>query len=307
MASSYSVEMRPKQAPRRDLRQQLLPEGWLTVVHWVLRLVLVAWALFALFPLYWGLLTSFKAPQDVATLPPSIVITRPSVENYRLFFQGVGISNAPVGRWFINSVLVTTATTLGTLLLASLAGYSFARKRFWGRDAIFWALIATMLIPEWSTIVPTYVLAHWLDMFDTYWVLILPGLASPFAVFLVRQFMLTLPEEIFQAAKVDGAGELQLWYRIALPLSKPVLGTLGVFVLVGSWNQFLWPLLVLNKSQMFTLLVGASTITTQIQGAGPSYGIAMAVAVIMSVVPVVAFLIMQRQLIRGLTIGGVKG
>ncbi len=307
MASTYPVPISPKQPARQDWRIKLLPHGWWTVALWFSRLLLVAWALFSLFPLYWGLITSFKAPQDVATLPPSLIINNPSLENYRLFLRGVGVSNAPVLRWFLNSLIVTGSTTLGTLLLASLAGYSFARKQFWGRDLIFWTLIGTMLIPEWSTIVPTYVLAYRLDMFDTYWALILPSLASPFAVFLVRQFMLSLPEEIFQAAKVDGAGELKLWYNIALPLSKPVLGTLGIFVLVSSWNQFLWPLLVLNKSTMFTLLIGASSITTQIQGTGPDYGISMAVAVSMSIVPVVAFLVMQRQLIRGLTIGGVKG
>lgn len=302
-----AISMSPKRKSRPNYLQKLFPDGWLTVGMWLLRLILVAWALFSLFPLYWGLITSLKPPSEVATLPPSLVLTTPSIENYQRFFQGVGVSNAPVMRWFLNSIIVTGSTTLGTLLLASLAGYSFARKQFWGRDVIFWALIASMLIPEWSTIVPTYVLVYRLDMFDTYWALILPGLASPFAVFLVRQFMLTLPEEIFQAAKVDGAGELALWYKIALPLSKPVLGTLGIFVLVASWNQFLWPLLVINKSQMYTLLVGASSLTTQIQGAGPTYGISMAVAVTMSIVPVVAFLIMQRQLIRGLTVGGVKG
>lgn len=307
MAYPYSVPMTPKRSTRRDWLVKVFPYGWLTVAMWLARLVLVAWAIFALFPLYWGIVTSLKPPNEVATLPPSLLVTNPSLENYRRFFQGSGVSNAPVMRWFLNSIIVTGSVTLGTLLLASLAGYSFARKRFAGRDTIFWLLIATMLIPEWSTIVPTYVLTYRLDLFDTYWALILPGLASPFAVFLVRQFMLTLPEEIFQAAKVDGAGEIQLWYNIALPLSKPVLGTLGVFVLVGSWNQFLWPLLVLNKSQMFTLLVGAASLTNQIQGAGPAYGISMAVAVSMSVVPVVTFLIMQRQLIRGLTVGGIKG
>lgn len=299
------VKMAPVSRPRRWVR--LLPEGWLSVGRWLALLLLIGWAVFSLFPLYWGISTSLKPPEDVATIPPSFVIRRLSVENYRRFLLGVGVANAPVMRWLFNSCLVTAATTLGTLLLASLAGYSFARKRFWGRDLIFWSLIGTMLIPEWSVIVPTYVLTHQMDLHDTYWVLILPALASPFAVFLVRQFMLTLPEELFQAARVDGANELQLWYHIALPLSRPVLGTLGIFVLVGSWNQFLWPLLVLNKSHMFTLLVGASTIIYQIQDTGPNYGISMAVAVIMSVIPVTAFLIMQRQMIRGLTIGAIKG
>ena len=292
---------------RPGLRQKLFPEGWFTAGRWLALFLLTAWAIFSLFPLYWGIITSLKAPKDVASIPPSLTITQPSLENYFRFVQGVGVANAPVIRWFFNSCLVTAATTIGALLFASLAGYSFARKRFWGRDLIFWSLIATMLIPQWSVIVPTYVLTYDLHMHDTYRVLILPGLASPFAVFLVRQFMVTLPEELFHAARVDGATEWQLWYHLALPLSRPVLGALGIFILVGSWNQFLWPLLVLNKSSMFTLLVGASTIIYQLQGTGPNYGISMAVAVLMSVVPVIGFLLMQRQMIEGLTIGALKG
>ncbi len=204
------------------LRQKLFPEGWFTAGRWLALFLLTAWAIFSLFPLYWGIITSLKAPKDVASIPPSLTITQPSLENYFRFVQGVGVANAPVIRWFFNSCLVTAATTIGALLFASLAGYSFARKRFWGRDLIFWSLIATMLIPQWSVIVPTYVLTYDLHMHDTYWVLILPGLASPFAVFLVRQFMVTLPEELFHAARVDGATEWQLWYHLALPLSRPV-------------------------------------------------------------------------------------
>lgn len=294
-------------AHRPGLLNRMLPEGWMSIMRLVLLFMLIAWAIFSLFPLYWALITSLKPPDQVASVPPSFVVTKPSLENYRRFLQGVGLSNAPVGRWFFNSVFVTAATVAGTLLVASLAGYGFARKKFWGRDVVFWLLVFSMMIPYWSTIVPAFVLTARWRMHDTYWVLILPGLASPFAVFLTRQFMVTLPEEIFQAAKVDGANEFQLWRHIAIPLSRPVLGTLAVFTLVGSWNQFLWPLLVLNKVNMFNLLVGATNLMYFIRGSGPDYGIAMAVAVIMSLAPVSAFLIMQRQMIRGLTIGGLKG
>jgi len=301
---SVARPMRRRQSP---MLQRLLPEGWLTVGRWLTLLILTAWALFSLFPLYWCVITSLKLPADISAVRPSLVVTRFTLESYRQFLQGVGYSNAPVGRWFHNSVLVTVATTIGVLLVCSTAGYSFARKRFWGRDALFWTLIFTMLIPGWSTLVPAYVLTRQWHMHDTYWVLILPALPAPFGVFLIRQFTVTLPDELFQAARVDGASELQLWSRIALPLSRPVLATLGMFTLIGSWNEFLWPLLVLNKSRMFTLLVGASTIMYQFRGSGPNYGIAMAVAVLMSVVPVAGFLLMQRQMIRGLTIGALKG
>jgi multiple sugar transport system permease protein len=287
--------------------KRLFPDGWGSVVRYLLILVLIAWAAFSLFPIYWAFITSFKPPDDVASLPPKVYLTEVSLYSYRSLFEGVGVANANVGRWFLNSCVVTGGTMIGTLLLASLAGYSFAKKEYPGRDTLFWMLIATMLIPGWATLVPQYLFTRRLGLHDTFWVLILPGLASPFAVFLVRQFMITLPTELFQAARVDGASEFGLWYRIALPLSRPVLGTLGVFTLVSSWNQFLWPMLVLNKNERFTLLVGASTIMYQFQDRGPTYGVSMAVAVLMSAVPVITFLALQRQMVRGLTIGALKG
>jgi multiple sugar transport system permease protein len=285
----------------------MFPDGWASAFRVFLIALLTAWAVFSLFPIYWAIITSFKPPDQVASLPPKVYITEVSLYNYEALFTGIGVADAQVGRWFLNSCIVTAGTVVGTIMLASLAGYAFAKKQFWGRDTMFWMLIATMLIPGWAVLVPQFLITMDMGLHDTYWVLILPGLASPFAVFLVRQFMITLPTELFQAARVDGASEFQLWSRIALPLSRPVLGTLAVFTLVASWNQFLWPLLVLNKNRMFTLLVGASTIMYQFQDRGPTYGISMAVAVLMSAVPGITFLILQRQMIRGLTIGALKG
>jgi len=289
------------------LWQKLFPEGWGTVLRWFAMVILLGWAAFSLFPLYWTVITSFKPPADIAAFRPTLIITRFTLENYIRFLKGIGISNAPVGRWFHNSLVVTAATTIGTLLVCSWAGYAFARKQFWGRDLLFWSLIFTTLIPGFTTIAPLYVLTHDWGLHDTYWVLILPAMASPFGVFLVRQFVVSLPEELFAAAKVDGASEFQLWSLIALPLSRPVLGTLGIFTLIGAWNDFLWPTLVLNKTRMFTLLAGASLLMYQFQGSGPNYGLSMAVSVLMSIVPVVGFIIMQRQMVRGLTIGALKG
>ena len=184
---------------------------------------------------------------------------------------------------------------------------SFARKRFPGRDKLFWLIISTMLVPAWSTIIASYVLTLKLGMHDTYWALILPGLASPFALFLFRQFAVTLPDELFQAARIDGAHELQLWWMITLPLSRPVLATLAIFTFTYHWNDFLWPLLVLNRPQIYTMPVGVSIIMFQLKGTGPAYGIGMSAAILMSVLPIVAFLLMQRQMIQGITIGSLKG
>ncbi len=297
-----------RRAPQSNgLLASLFPEGSASVWRALALLLVILLAALSLFPFYWAVITSLKPPQDVATVPPSLVLTRPSVANYIDLIRGTGVANAPVMRWLTNSVVTSVVSTIGVVLLASLAGYSFARKQFPFRDQIFWLIVTTILVPGWSTIIATYVLTLNLGMHDTYWALILPGLASPFAVFLFRQFAVTLPEELFQAAKIDGAGELQLWWRIALPLSRPVIATLAIFTFVGHWNDFLWPLLVLNKQNLYTLPVGVSVIMYQIQGAGPSYGIGMAAAILMSVLPILAFLAMQKQMIEGITIGSLKG
>jgi multiple sugar transport system permease protein len=146
-----------------------------------------------------------------------------------------------------------------------------------------------------------------LGLHDTYTVLILPSIASPFAVFLIRQFVVTLPSELFDAAKVDGASELVQWWRIAMPLSRPVLAALGMFTFVGTWNEFLWPLVVMNSASMFTVQVGVVTMRNLVQGGGADYGLVMATAVVLSLPPIVAFLTMQKYLVRGLTIGALKG
>ncbi len=297
--------------PRRGMlltvQTRLLPEGANSALRYVALLLILLLGAVSLFPLYWAVVTSFTHPQDVAIIPPSFVLTRPVLKNYIDLIQGTGVSNAPVVRWFLNSVFTGVASTLGVVLVASLAGYSFARKQFPGRDKLFWIIISTMLVPAWSTIIASYVLTLKLGMHDTYWVLILPGIASPFALFLFRQFAMTLPDELFQAARIDGAHELQLWWMITLPLSRPVLATLAIFTFVAHWNDFLWPLLVLNKPNIYTMPVGVSIIMYQIQGAGPSYGISMSAAILMSVLPILAFLLMQRQMIQGITIGSLKG
>ena len=307
MAYAPTVRQHPTPYLSRLLKRYVFPEGWGSFLQYVAFLLVLLLAVISVFPLYYCIITSLKPPEEVATVPPSLVLRRVSLQSYRDFLEGTGVANAPVSRWFLNSTVVTIVNTAGVLLINSLAGYSFARKQFPGKQVLFALIISTMLVPGWSTIIASYALTFKMGLHDTYWVLILPALASPFAVFLVRQFMLTLPTELFQAAIVDGASEFQLWSRIAIPLCKPVLAVLGLFTIIGSWNDFLWPLLVLNKSHMYTLPVGVSVIMYQIQGRGPDYGIAMSAAILMSIVPIVAFLLMQKQMVQGLTIGALKG
>lgn len=307
MTDNATIRVRKRITLLDFLRYKVFPDGWGSVVRYLGMLALVVLAAVSLFPLYYAIITSLKPPILAKTYPPSLVPQSPSLVNYQDFLAGVGLSNAPVGRWFFNSSFVTVASTVGQLLVCSLAGYAFARKRFFGRDLLFALIIGSMLIPGWSTIIASYVFTYKLGMHDTYWVLILPGLASAFAVFLVRQFMITLPTELFQAAIMDGAGEFEQWWRIAVPLCRPVLSALAMFNLVGVWNDFLWPLLVLNRSKMLTIPVGVAQMMYQVQGAGEDTGIAMSSAILMSIVPLVAFFVMQKQMVEGLTIGALKG
>lgn len=307
MTAAIPAVKRKMPSPWERMLLRLFPEKWSSVSR-LLALVIVAFLAFvSLFPLYWGLTTSFKRPIDVAVIPPSFIVTQPSIENYDNLIRGVGYANAPVMRWFLNSFIVTMACTAAGLVVTSMAGYAFARKQFWWRDRIFWMLIFTMLVPGWASIIASYAWVGNLGMFDTYWALILPSMASPFAVFLFRQFASTLPDELFQAAKIDGASEWALYWRIAIPLCRPSLATLGIFGLIGHWNDFLWPLLVLNKKDMYTLPVGVSMIMYQLQARGPGYGTSTAAAMLMSFVPIIFFLIAQRQMIKGLTLGALKG
>jgi len=289
------------------LGKRLFPEGKGSLLRYLALIGVLFLAALSLFPLYWGLLTSFKDPSDVVTIPPSFAPTRLTLENYRAWLERLGLANAPLGRWFANSAFVTITTTIGTVFTSSLAGYAFARKRFRGRDAMFWIVVATMLVPGWSTIIASYTWTLQLGLHDTYWVLILPGLAEPFAMFLFRQFAITLPDELFQAAKIDGASQFGQWWRIAIPLCRPVIATLAVLQLVRNWNAFLWPLLVINRIELLTIPVGVSLVTSDIRGSGTNYGRAMAVAMLMSVVPILAFVLVQRQMVQGIRLGALKG
>ena len=266
-------------------------------------MLLLLWALVSWFPLYWMVLTSFKKGQQAQALPPGLWVTEPTLESY----QTVLSSSYPVLRWLANSLFVSVTVTVLGLLLCAAAGYAFARKRFRGRDIIFWLVLSTMMLPGFSRLIPAFMLTLLLNMHDTYWVMILPGLASPFAVFLIRQFMLTLPSELFDQARIDGAGELRLWWQIALPLTKPALAALGTFTFVATWNDFVWPLAVINKMDLMPIQVGVTMLRGMVRSGRNDYPIAMASGVLMAVPPVIIFFLFQQYFIRGLTIGALKG
>ncbi|NUR91516.1 MAG: carbohydrate ABC transporter permease [Nonomuraea sp.] len=204
--------------------------------------------------------------------------------------------------WTLNSFIYAAVSVVIILLTASMAGYAFAKKRFPGRDALMWAFLATVMVPFQAMLIPLFVLVSGLDGVDTFWGMIVPTLANSQAVFLMRQFIRDLPDELFEAAKVDGASEWRIYLQIVVPLTKPILATLGVFVFLWHWNDFLWPLVVGQSGEMQTLTVGLTTL----KSADHPMALVMASAAI-SVVPcLLVFALLQRYLVNSIAMTGLK-
>lgn len=263
-------------------------------------LVASSFAVVSLFPLYWMLSTAFKPPTTVMSLPPEWIPTDLTFNNFREAF-----ANNPVWRWTINSLVVAGAVTLFQLVFATMAGYGFAKKSFPGREILFWLYISSMMVPSFAIIIPLFTLMADYGLVDSYLGLIAPGLSAPFGVFLMRQFIQTLPTELIDAARIDGCGELRVFWDIILPLSKPGLAVLGIFVFMGQWSSFLWPLIITNSNDMRTLMVGFALLANREMRV--NFGAMMAAATYMALPMLVVFFAFQRYFLRGITIGGVKG
>src|SRR5690625_2178024 len=249
-------------------------------------------------PLVWTLSTTLKLPGSEFNVPVRWIPETWHFENYAEVARRV-----PLVRWFFNSLVVALAASAGQMLTGSMAGYAFARLRFRGRDGIFLLFLATMMIPPQVTIIPLFIIVRALGWYDSYPGLIVPGLFGAFSVFIMRQFFLTIPDELEDAARIDGASHWQIYWRIMLPLSGPALATLGTFSFMSFWNSFLYPLIITRSESMRTLPVGLSvfrdTFTTE--------WTLLTAGLVMSLVPVVlAFLLGQRYFVRGITMTGIK-
>src|SRR5680860_17547 len=255
-------------------------------------------AFFMLIPLIWTLSTSLKAPGTEFALPVRWIPEVFHFENYRNVVTAV-----PLPRWFLNSLVVAVAASLGQMITGSMAAYAFARIKFKGRNSLFLLFLATMMIPPQVTIIPLFIIIRALGWYDSYPALIVPGLFGAFSVFIMRQFFLTIPNELEDAAKLDGANHGQIYWLVMLPLAGPSLATLGTFTFMSFWNAFLYPLIVTSSKEMRTLTVGLSTF----RDAFTTEWTLLTAGLIISMVPVVvAFLIGQRYFIRGITMTGLK-
>jgi multiple sugar transport system permease protein len=264
----------------------------------LLHAALVLGAAATLFPLFWMITASLMPAGEANTYPPRILPSRVTFAHYGELFTRLNLGQA-----FFNTTLLAVAVTLLSLLLNSMAGYAFAKLRFRGRGRIFGFLLAALVLPTQVAILPLFLLLREMHLISSYWGVILPGMASIFGIFLVRQYALSIPDELLDAARIDGASEFRIYWEIVIPLCRPILVTLAIFTFLGTWNDFLWPLVVLTDQSKYTLPVALASLfgehvqDTELMMAGS----------VLTVLPVLLlFLFLQRHYIQGLLMGGVK-
>lgn len=270
------------------------------VYYVALYAVVLAGLLLFCVPVYYMASTSLKAEWEVTALPVHWIPHEFRPSNYPEAF-----ATAPFGRYFYNSLVVAFWVVLSTLFFSALAGYGFAKFDFPGKTLCFLLVLSTLMIPFQILLIPLYVLVHSFGWTNNYLGLIVPGALSAFGVFLMRQFCLTLPDELLDAARIDGAGEVGIFLRIVLPLLKPPLASLAIITFLGSWNNFLWPLIVVNRGDLFTLPVGMTVFSQPLRA--PYWTYIMAVSTVATLPVIIVFLALQKYFIQGVVLSGMKG
>ena len=259
--------------------------------------LLTAGAVLTAFPFLWMLTTSVKPLSQSRRYPPEVLPTEPTLASFRRLFQDLEF-----GQYLINTVVVVLISFIGLLLMA-MAGYGFAKFRFRGRGVMFALVLATMMIPVQVTMIPTYLLLNSVSLTNTLVGIALPALVSAFGIFLFRQFMVTIPNELLEAARLDGASEARVFTLIVLPMSKPILAVQAVLTFIAGWNSFLWPLIIANDEEKYTLAVGLSLLNQQLSVNPP---LQMAGASLMVVPILIVYAIFSRHVVRGFTMSGLK-
>ncbi|HEX6078277.1 MAG TPA: carbohydrate ABC transporter permease [Methylomirabilota bacterium] len=274
--------------------------------RWILTVALLALAVLWLAPIAWVVVTSLKPSENIVRLPPEWIPWPATGAHYQEVLWGSS-RTARIGRAFLNSVVVAAGSVLVVLSTSAMAAYPLARMRFPGRDVIFGVLVASLMIPNAVLLVPQYVLTQRIGWLSTYQGMIVPEAAMlfGFGVFLLRQFFLTMPRELEDAALIDGAGPWQVFCRIVLPLSQPVLAALAIFAFRSAWNDFLWPLIAVNKPEMFPLPVALALLRNAYSS--ESYGPIMAGAALSALPLLVVFIVANRRIVEGVRLSGLKG
>lgn len=265
----------------------------------MLNVAMVLAGLLAVFPLVWMVSVSLMRPGEASAFPPPLLPAEATLANYRELFAHAGI-----GRYLFNSLLLSTGATLLSLMFNVTAGYAFAKLRFAGRERIFRTLLGALVIPAQVAMLPLFLLLKQLGLVNTYGAVLVPALASVFGIFLVRQYALSIPDALLEAARMDGAGEWRIFRAIVLPLLTPILVTLAIFTFLGTWNDFMWPLIVLTDKDLYTLPVALAALSREhVQD-----NELMMAGSVLTIAPVLLlFLGLQRYYIQGLLVGSVKG
>ena len=265
------------------------------------RVVLVAALLFGgilmVFPFIWMISSSFKRPEDLYSL--SIIPPVFTLDSYRTVLQETSYV-----RWFANSLFIALVTTASVAFFDSLAGYTLAKFRFPGATVIFLLILSTLMVPTEMLVIPWYMMSIEMGWTDSYWGVMFPGVISAFGVFLMRQFFLGVPNDLLDAARLDGFSEFRIFWKIAMPLVRPATAALCIFTFLGNWNAYIWPLIVIRSDEMRTLPVGVAFFSSE---SGSRFDLIMAAASLAIVPVIIVFLIFQKQIIKGIALAGLKG
>lgn len=284
------------QTSRRPLSRHTLVQAVLTGY-----LPLLAATLVVFLPLLWMVLSSFKTPSEIVTTDLTLLPQRPTLDNY-----AEAMTTVPFGRFFLNSLLVTAIGSTLKVLLALMTAYALVFVRFPFKRLIFVLILVALMVPPQVAILPNYVLVSSLGGLNTYWGIIVPGLGTAFGTFLLRQHFMSLPPSILEAAEIDGAGHWRRLWRIVVPVSGPSIATVALVTIVSEWNDYIWPLIVVDNPDFMTLPVGL-TLLQNSEGNAGSWGVLMAGAVLVIVPVLVIFAALQRHIVAGLTQGSVTG
>lgn len=291
--------------PATRLQPQKQKQGrslWLWIGESILWILLIGVALIELAPITWMVSTSLRDPKNSFDLPPDFLPTAFHWENYLSVINSPDINFL---RFFWNSLKIALLVTGAQIVTCSMAGFAFGRLRFRGRDFLFGLFLASLMVPGTVTLIPSFILIRELNLMDSHWALILPGITSAFGVFLLRQHFMSLPQELIDAAKIDGAGYFRIYWQILLPLTGPALSALGIFTFLGAWNNFVGPLLFLRSWENYTFPIAIATLRGYMGSGNQSEVLA---GIMISIFPIlVVFLLAQRWIVQGAAITGMKG
>jgi multiple sugar transport system permease protein len=288
---SQSMNVKVKKA-KRNYRSEVSSQ--------IANLVIIVFAIFWILPIAWLLLTSVQTREERFVIPPKWIPSSLDFSSYKRAWELF-----PIAEQFLNSLKVTLISTLGALVISSLAAYAFARLQFFGRETLFMILLAGLMVPPQLTVIPSFIAFRKVGLIDNHAALFLPAMITPLGIFLLRQFFRSIPKELDESAKIDGAGAFRIFFRIILPLSKPAIAALGVVLFIASWNDFFWPNIFISTSTKMTLPVGIASL---VGTSGNTNVILVMASVGMQIVPLLLiFLFTQRFLIQSIATTGIRG